>query len=110
MSVTELDDYMKLTTKTVEGHNGVVWEITVMGPNATAKLLSLLPDEGEIDVGKFIKDNYLVIARDMVYPSILKPQTPVERLTLADVNIIFPVLYDMSFPRGEEEEDGFRPE
>ena len=106
--VTELDSYMELTKSKVDGYRGVIWEVTVMGPNATATLLSLLPDEGDVDVSRFIKDNYLAIARDIVHPSILKPKIPVERLTLADVNLIFPVLYDMSFPQEEDEEDGFR--
>ena len=113
MSITELDAYMELTTAKVEGNKigdkQVVWEVTVMGPNATAKLLGMLPDNEDVDVAKFIKENYLTIARDVVHPSILKPKIPVERLTLADVNIIFPVLYEMSFPRGEDEGDEFRP-
>jgi len=113
MSVTELDSYMELTTAKVNGNKlgdvQIVYEVTVMGPSATAKLLSMLPDDEDVDVAKFIKNNYLVIARDVVHPSILKPKIPVERLTLADVNIIFPVLYEMSFPRGEDEEDEFRP-
>jgi len=107
---TELEEYMRLTTVTVEGNiqgKPIIWEVTVMGPNATAKLLSLLPEDEDVDVSKFIKNNYLELARDIVHPSILKPKIPVERLTLADVNLIFPVLFDISFPRGEEEGDEF---
>lgn len=105
---TEIDTYMKLTTTTVEGKirgEPITWEITVMGPNATSILINLLPDSEEFELGKFIRDNYLTLAKDVVYPSILKPKIPLDRLTINDVILIFPILYEMSFPAGDAEDD-----
>ena len=114
MSATELEEYMKLTTVTVEGNvideEQIVWEVTVMSPEATIALLNILPEDGVIESEfAFIRDNYMAIAKDMVYPSILSPKIPFERLSFADVILLFPVLRDMSFPK-EDEGDEFRPE
>jgi len=109
------DEYLRLITKLVNGkkigEEQVVWEVTVIGPQATAVVLSLLPDDEdeEVQLASFVKRNYLTLARDVVYPSILSPKIPVERLTLEDVLTLFPILYDMSFPKGDAG-DEFQPQ
>jgi len=115
MSATELDAYMELTTfhvdETTPRGDKITWEIVVLGPQATLTTLNIIPDNGVIENEfKFIKDNYLIIAKDIVYPSIVKPKIPLERLTLPTTMLLFSVLRDACFPEGKgnegEAEDG----
>jgi len=108
-----LDAYMRLTTRSVVeriGDGEVEWTVTVMSPMATAKLLSIIPNiDEEVDVDTLIREHYLMIAQDIVYPCIVSPKIPVERLTAKTVTTLFPEIFEMSFPKGEGD-DGFREE
>ena len=119
--MSEDNHYMRLVTKTVveefEGGEKVEWVIRVLSPMSTAKLLTLIPEgsfgsqEEDIDLASIIREHYLEVARDVVYPSIVKPKIDVEVLSPKTVLLLFPELIAMSFPQadigGGEGGDGF---
>lgn len=115
MSATTTERFMELTTfiipgRIIEGEQ-VNWKCTVMGPSATAKVLSLLPDGGKIDNEfVFIRDNYLTLARDVIHPCILEPKIPFERIAIGDVQtLLFPLMEKSGMTETDEaERDRFR--
>jgi len=107
MLPTELDEFMKLTTFKVKSGE-IDFDVTVMGPTATMKILSVLPDDGEFNLNSFIRDNYLMLARDVVHSCIVSPKIPVERVSMRMVNDLFPTLFRESFPEVEESDGEFQ--
>lgn len=93
--VTDIKRFMELTTFMV--HSGdMEFKVTVLGTESTAVLLGILPT-GKFDEQEFIFKNYRVIAEKVIYPCILEPKIPIERLTVGHVLDIFPTVFDASF-------------